>query len=221
MFISELLDGIDACIFDMDGTLVDSLHIWEDIDKRFFNIHDMQVPQDYDKMIAHMSFIEMAEFTKKKYKFKESVFEIMETWLNWSKEAYVNTIQEKENVKEVLSYLKEKHIPLSLATANKKELYEPCLKRLDLNKYFDYILNINDINSTKQEPTIYLNLASKMNSKIERTLVFEDILIAVKTAKDANFKVCGVYDKNNVRDEEEIKKLSDYYLYSFSSLQLK
>ena len=194
MKLQEMLSGIKACIFDMDGTLVDSLGMWSDIDRRFFERYGMETPADYEKKINHMSFLEMAQFTK---------------------EEYESEIQAKPGAQELLQFLKEQGIPLSLATTNRKELYEPCLRRNHLYSYFDHIMNVNEINSTKSEPKIYQLLAAKMNVKLEETLVFEDILIAVNTAHQAGFKVAAVYDKRNERDQQKIKTLSDFYFKSF------
>lgn len=218
MKLNELLKNATACIFDMDGTLVDSLGIWNDIDIRFFHERGMEVPENYDKIISHMSFMEMAVYTKEAYNIKESVEEIMNIWMLWSKEAYQHTIKVKEGAIEFLSYLKAKHIPLSLATTNKEELYLPCLKRNKLDNFFDYIENVNHLNTTKKEPKIYLTLAQDMHSKIENTIVFEDILMAVKTAHEASFKVVSVYDKRNKNDLPEIKKNSDFFLPDYKDI---
>lgn len=217
MTLNELLKQSKACIFDMDGTLVDSLGIWSDIDKRFFAEMGKEVPPDYDKIISHMSFMEMAQYTKDTYAVKESVEEIAKKWLDWSKEAYLYTIQAKKGASEFLSYLKNKGFSLSLATTNKEELYLPCLKRNKLDIFFDHIENVNSLSTTKKEPKIYLHLASLMNSSPDQTLVFEDILMAVKTAKAASFKVISVYDKRNEKDLKEIKKNSDFFLCDYSS----
>ncbi len=213
-----LLKDITACIFDMDGTLVDSLTIWDDIDKRFFALHNMDVPSDYAKVIAHMSFMEMAVYTKETYQIEESIEEIANTWLSWSKEAYLYHIKDKPGVKNFLSYLKSNKIPLALATTNSKDLYEPCLNRLGLTSYFDYIANVNDLETKKSEPKIYLHLADKLKSSPEQTLVFEDIFMAVDTAKKANFKCVAVYDKKNEADWPKIKKRADYFIDSFENL---
>ena len=215
MKLQEMLSGIKACIFDMDGTLVDSLGMWSDIDRRFFARYGMETPADYEKKINHMSFLEMAQFTKEEYQIPDSVETIMELWTEWSKEEYESEIQAKPGAQELLQFLKEQGIPLSLATTNRKELYEPCLRRNHLYSYFDYIMNVNEINSAKSEPKIYQLLAAKMNVKPEETLVFEDILIAVNTAHQAGFKVAAVYDKRNERDQQKIKTLSDFYFKSF------
>lgn len=215
MKLQEMLSGIKACIFDMDGTLVDSLGMWSDIDRRFFARYGMETPADYEKKINHMSFLEMAQFTKEEYQIPDSVETITELWTEWSKEEYESEIQAKPGAQELLQFLKEQGIPLSLATTNRKELYEPCLRRNHLYSYFDHIMNVNEINSTKSEPKIYQLLAVKMNVKPEETLVFEDILIAVNTAHQAGFKVATVYDKRNERDQQKIKTLSDFYFKSF------
>ena len=215
MKLQEMLSGIKACIFDMDGTLVDSLGMWSDIDRRFFVRYGMEIPADYEKKINHMSFLEMAQFTKEEYQIPDSVETITELWTEWSKEEYESKIQAKPGAQELLQFLKEQGIPLSLATTNRKELYEPCLRRNHLYSYFDHIMNVNEINSTKSEPKIYQLLAAKMNVKPEETLVFEDILIAVNTAHQAGFKVAAVYDKRNERDQQKIKTLSDFYFKSF------
>ena len=162
-----------------------------------------------------MNFEEMAIFTKEEYGFPQSVEEIMDTWTKWSKEAYEQTIPTKPYAKEFLLALKEKGYPLALATTNKKELYEPCLKRNGLDHLFSYILNVNEIGSTKREPKIYQMLAEKMGAKESETLVFEDILMAVKTAHNAGFKVASVYDKRNEPDLKEIIQNSDFFIPSY------
>ena len=139
MKLQEMLSGIKACIFDMDGTLVDSLGMWSDIDRRFFERYGMETPADYEKKINHMSFLEMAQFTKEEYQIPDSVETIMELWTGWSKEEYESEIQAKPGAQELLQFLKEQGIPLSLATTNRKELYEPCLRRNHLYSYFDHI----------------------------------------------------------------------------------
>lgn len=215
----ELLKGIQGCIFDLDGTLVDSLGIWSEIDERFFLVHNMNVPEDYEKRIAHMNFKDIAVFTKEEYGFKESIDEIMKIWTDWSIEAYRNEIKAKPGAKELLSYIHDElRLPLALATANRKELYEPCLKNNGIFSYFDYAMNVNEINSTKSEPKIYLSLAEKMGTKPENTLVFEDILIAITTAHNAGFKVAAIYDRRNKQDSDGIINTADFYITSYMDL---
>lgn len=215
----DLFQSIKGCIFDMDGTLVDSLGIWADIDRRFFLLHNRKVPEDYEQRIAHMNFVDIAKFTKEEYGFEESIDEIMKIWTDWSKEAYQNDILAKPGAKEFLSYIKNTlKIPVTLATANRKELYEPCLKRNGLEEYFSYALNVNELNSTKGEPLIYQKLAHFMHTEPKETLIFEDILIAVRTAHQAGFRVAAVYDKGNRKDADEIIRNADFYITSYPEI---
>lgn len=210
-----MLKGIKACIFDMDGTLIDSLDIWSEIDIHFFERRGMKKPDDYEQKIGHMNFMEMAVMTHNDYNIKESPEEIAKEWMDESITAYEKTIPAKPGAKEFLQYLKDQGIRLSLATTNRKALYEPCFKRLGMFQYFDYCLNVNDLNSTKAEPKIYLALAEKMGVKPEEVIVFEDILMALNTAKRAGFKTCAVYDHHSYKDETEIIKTADYYIQDY------
>lgn len=216
---NQLFKGVEGAIFDLDGTLVDSLSVWHDIDIDFFKKHGMDVPQDYFVNIGHMSFMEMAKYTQERFSFKESPKEIADYWVKQSEVAYATKVTAKPYAKEMLKYLKEvKHLPISLATSNRKELYEPCLKNLGMFQYFDYFMNVNDINSSKSEPKIYLNLASIMKSDPKDTLVFEDILTACKTAYQAGFRTVGVFDQSSKKNEELIKENSSRYILSFKEL---
>jgi HAD superfamily hydrolase (TIGR01509 family) len=218
MLKNELLSGVTGAIFDLDGTLVDSLGIWGEIDIEFFHRHGKEVPADYQLSIAHMSFRQMANYTKERFGFPESVEEIEKTWVDMSEKAYATSIKAKPYAPEFIHSLKEKGIPISLATSNQRALYEPCLKNNGMFEDFDFFLNVNEIHSSKSEPTIYLSLAQMMKSEPKNTLVFEDILMAVRTSHTAGFRTVGVYDAHSALDREEIEKNSDGYIRSFKEL---
>lgn len=218
MRFDDIFKGVKGAIFDMDGTLVDSLGIWRDIDKRFFKEHNRELPLDYQKKILHMNFMEMAHFTKKEYGFAESAQEIADTWMRWSKEGYANDIKAKPGACQFIKRAKEKGITTSLATANKRELFESCLINNDMEDLFDYTLDVNSINSSKSSPLIYQKLAKMMDVDIGECIVFEDILTAIKVAKSAGFKVCAVYDKLNEEHLEEIKETADMIIYDYRDI---
>ncbi|MFA6624687.1 MAG: HAD family phosphatase [Bacilli bacterium] len=216
---NELITGIKGAIFDLDGTLVDSLDIWGEIDVDFFKDNNLgEVPSDYQIAISHMSFLEMAFYTQKRYNLKQSGEEIARIWTQMAEYGYAHKIKAKKGAEEILSFLKSQNISISLATTNKAVLYVPCLKNNGLYSYFDHIMNVNDINSSKSEPKIYLELAKLMNTRPEETLVFEDILKALKVAKKAAFRTVAVYDSHSDKDREEILKTSDMALDDFTSL---
>lgn len=218
MLKNELFQDIEACIFDLDGTLVDSMGLWGRIDDHFFSSRNIEIPDDYVKDISHMGFLEMAKYTKDRFLLEESPEEIGEIWTNMAISEYAHNIKAKPHAREFLKSLKEKGMKVSLATSSKAILYEPCLRNNDLWQYFDYALNVNDINSTKSDPLIYQMLARKMGTAPEHTLVFEDILTAINTAKQSGFRVVGVDDKFSSKDKDAIIRSCDYYLYDYIEL---
>lgn len=214
----QLFTNIKAIIFDLDGTLVDSMSLWHDIDIEFFKRYGMEVPEGYVEKISHMNFMEMAKYTHDAYGFKESPHEIAEIWTNMAIASYSHTIKAKDNAKAFLAKLKEQGYKIGLATTNKASLYEPCLRNNDMWQYFDDAIDVNSLKSSKKEPLIYQTLAERFGATPEETLVFEDILTAATTVKNANFRLVVVDDKANSKDKDELLKLADYYLYNYNEL---
>jgi len=214
----ELPPTIKAAIFDLDGTLVDSLSLWEQIDQAFFHEHGMEVPKDYSSRIAHMSFLEMAEYTARAYSLSETPQEIADRWTEMSKEAYAHTIPAKPYAREYLSLLQKKGLHLALATTNKASLYVPCLRNNGLEEFFELAYNVNDYGTSKKEPKIYRMIAEKFGCTPSQTAVFEDIEMAVSTAKKAGFYTVGVYDPADEKDRAVIEKTADLYIRSYQEL---
>lgn len=214
----KTLNNFEAAIFDFDGTLVDSLSLWRDVDVAFFKEFNMEVPENYDKEIAHLNFNEIADFTIKKYKLNTTSEYLLKFWHDFSIEEYSHNIKCKPFAKGFLKYLKDNNIKISLATTNKEELFMPCLLNNGIDSYFDYKLNVNDYNTSKKEPKIYLEACKLMNTTPDKTIVFEDILEPILTAKKANFQVVGVYDKHNLSHLKDIQNSCDLFINSYDEL---
>ncbi|MCI7057713.1 MAG: HAD family phosphatase, partial [Mollicutes bacterium] len=145
MGLKELVDNSKAIIFDLDGTLIDSMNVWSDIDKEFFKMHDLPFEEDYQKEIGHKGLKEIAAYTKTRYNLKESEDEIVTIWLDMAKEAYAYKIPLKEGVKSFLEYLQSKNIKMGIATSNSLELTELVLKHHDIYKYFSKVVTVNEL----------------------------------------------------------------------------
>jgi len=209
---------ISGVIFDLDGTILDSLYVWNKVDKNFFRKRGMEVPKDYALKINSMSFAEAASFTKNEYGIKESIEEIMEQWHNDAVYEYSTNVKLKKYVYEYIKMLKSKGIKIGLATASPKQLYEPALKNNGVYDYFDAFTCGDEVSTSKEFPEIYLLTAQKLNISPSECIVFEDICKGIKGAKKAGMIAIGVYEKYSEFDKENIIKLADGYIKDFKQM---
>ncbi len=208
---------IKGCIFDLDGTLLDSCSIWSEVDKNFFKKRNMEVPSDYAKAIMALGLKESAEYTKRTYSLDDSIEDIMNEWLNDVQKKYEHEVKLKNNARKYLKKLNENGIPLVIATANTSECYAPCIDRLGITKYFIGAYDVRNFKDGKKNPEIFVKCAEGMNLKPNEIMVFEDSVVALETAKKAGFITCGVYD-STCGNENEKKNISDIYINDFGEL---
>ena len=216
MGLKELVDNSKAIIFDLDGTLIDSMNVWSDIDKEFFKMHDLPFEEDYQKEIGHKGLKEIAAYTKTRYNLKESEDEIISIWLDMAKEAYAYKIPLKEGVKSFLEYLQSKNIKMGIATSNSLELTELVLKHHDIYKYFSKVVTVNELKTNKGSPDIYLHISNSFGLIPSECIVFEDLLTGIKTAKKAGYKVVGVKEISSSDKEKEIREIADLYISNYN-----
>lgn len=216
MGLKELVDNSKAIIFDLDGTLIDSMNVWSDIDKEFFKMHDLPFEEDYQKEIGHKGLKEIAAYTKTRYNLKESEDEIVTIWLDMAKEAYAYKIPLKEGVKSFLEYLQSKNIKMGIATSNSLELTELVLKHHDIYKYFSKVVTVNELKTNKGSPDIYLHISDSFGLVPSECIVFEDLLTGIRTAKKAGYKVVGVKEISSLDKEKEIREIADLYISNYN-----
>ena len=203
-------------IFDLDGTIAESLYVWKKVDIDFFGKRGLTIPENYSEKISSMSFIQAATFTKNEYNFEEDVQDIMDEWYSMAINEYSQNVRPKPFVTEFIQEAKSKGSKIALCTASPKELYEPFLKNNNLYQYFDVFVSGTEVDRGKEYPDIYLLTAKKLGIKPEECIVFEDILKAIKGAKSANMKIIGVFDKESAKDSQKIKEQADGFIYDFS-----
>ncbi len=205
-------------IFDLDGTILDSLNVWKKVDKKFFKIKNINIPLDYSKTINSMTFLESAKYTKQICGLQDSEEDIIREWKNLAYNEYKKNVKLKNGVYEYLVYLKENKIKIGVATACDKELYEVCLKKHKIYDFFDAIVDTSIVNVGKTEPDIYEFCAKKLDVIPNDIIVFEDILDGIRSAKKAGMRAYFVNDKNSLEDIEEAIKESDEYITDFREL---
>jgi HAD superfamily hydrolase (TIGR01509 family) len=213
-----MLKGIEAVIFDLDGTLVDSMWMWKSIDIEYLAKFGMEMPEDLQHCIEGMSFSETAAYFKERFHLPDSLEQIKSDWNEMAWNKYLYEVPLKEGVKDFLTYLKENNIPTGIATSNSRELVNLIIDKHDMKGYFSSIRTSCEVAKGKPSPDIYLLVAEDLGVSPQNCLVFEDVLQGVMAGKNAEMKVCAVYDDYSEKDMDEKKKLADYYVNSVTEV---
>lgn len=210
-----MLGKTEAALFDMDGTLIDSMWMWKSIDVEYLGRYNIELPEDLQKEIEGMSFSETAIYFKERFSLDTPLETIKSDWNQMAWDKYENEVTVKEGVFEFLDYLKAQEIKLGIATSNSVELATMVLKKRGLYDYFDAIHTSCEVPKGKPAPDIYQLVAKNLNVNPENCLVFEDVISGILAGKAAGMKVCAVYDEAAKLDDGQKKELADFYLHSF------
>ena len=213
-----MFKDIKAAIFDMDGTLIDSMWVWKTVDIEYLMKRNITPPDDLRENIEHLSFSETAKYFKERFNLNESIEAIMAEWNDIALKEYTNNVKLKPGAKEFLTLLKSNEIKIGLATSNCDMLLEVALKNNNIYDYFDCITTTNEVNRGKNFPDVYLLCAEKLEVAPAKCIVFEDILPAVIGAKAAGIKVIGVHDLYSENQKEDIMRLADLYIFQYNEL---
>lgn len=207
--------NIKGAIFDLDGTLMDSMFIWETIGSEYLISRGLIPEEGLNKIFKNMSIIQAAEYYRKNYGLTESVETIVDEVNKMIEHLYFYNVKAKDGVLEFLDELKNQGVKMCVATATDKYMAKAVLKRNGILDYFCGILTCTEVGSGKDTPLIYEEGLKLLNTSKDETFIFEDALYAIKTAKQAKFNVVAVYDKFGENESDEIKKICDYYIKSF------
>ena len=211
----------EAVIFDLDGTLIDSMWVWRQIDQEFLGKRNIVVPENLDKEIEGKSFTETAEYFKERFKFAMSVDEIKAEWSQMAWDFYTNRVELKKGAKQFLESLAAQNIKAGIATSNNRELVEAVLKAHDIMGYFTSIKTSCEVGRGKPFPDIYLKVAEDLEARPQDCLVFEDIPNGIRAGKNANMTVCGIRDRQLEEVWEEVKQLADYNIEDYNDIIFK
>lgn len=213
-----MFSKVEAVIFDLDGTIVDSMWIWEQIDIEFLGKRGIELPEDLQKAIEGMSFTETAIYFKNRFNLKESIEEIKEEWNAMAYDFYKNRVPLKKGVKEFIKYLKQKGTKLGIGTSNSRELATEVLKTHNILHYFDTIRTSCEVEKGKPHPDVFLKVAEDLKVNPMDCLVFEDTYAGVLAAKRAGMKVFAVADEFSFPYKDEICSLADKYIKDFKEI---
>ena len=209
---------LEAVIFDLDGSMVDSMWMWRAIDIEYLGRFGIELPENLQACIEGMSFSETAVYFKERFRLPDDLETIKADWNQMAWDKYTYEVPVKEGVTNLLQYCKDHRIKAGIATSNSRELVENVVKARHLEQYFDCIMTGCDVAKGKPAPDIYLAVAKELNVSPANCLVFEDIIPGIQAGKAAGMRVCAVYDKYSEHQDEEKHRLADYYTYHFKEL---
>ena len=213
-----MLKDIDAVIFDVDGTIADSMWMWKQIDIEYLGRFGIELPKNLQKNIEGMSFRETAVYFKEHFQIPDDIEKMMSDWNEMAAHKYRYEIPLKKGVREFLNICKKKNIAMGIATSNSVELLNYFLKAHELHNYFEVVITGSDGLRGKPAPDMYLEAAKRLSVKPEKCLVFEDIMPGILAGKRAGMRVCAVDDiySNDITDKK-IEE-ADYFIKSFEDI---
>ena len=209
---------MNTLLFDFDGTLVDSVPVYTAAEIRILEENGVAYPENVGEIVTPLGYKGTAEYFINSLGLKMSIDEVMVLFDKYMVQAYSNDVPAKEYVISVLKELKKQGKSLNVLTASPHITVDPCMNRLGITELFDNVWSTDEFGLTKADPELFIRAAQLLNEKPENILHFDDSLEAVRTAKKAGMKTCGVYDSLWAKDTQEIKNVTDYYIDDFSQL---
>lgn len=205
---------IKGTIFDVDGTLLDTMPVWTNAGVRYLESLGIDAEPRLSEKLFKMTADMAAAYMKEKYSLLQSEEEICKGILAMVENYYFYEADFKPGAKELLENLKAAGIPMAIATSTNKYCIVAAFDRLGYTGYFDMILTCPELGTHKSEPDIFYAALDAMGTEPAETWVFEDGLYAIKTAKAEGFKTVGIFDEASKAEQRELKALSDIYVES-------
>ena len=214
-----MLQQKEAVIFDMDGSLVDSMWVWKDIDIEYLGRFGLDIPDDLQQEIEGMSFTETARYFRDRFGLDRSVEQIRADWNEMAWDKYRSRVMLKPGAREFLDYCRSQGIKLGSATSNSREIVDMVMEARGVADYFSCITTACEAKKGKPAPDVYLLTAQQLSVDPKNCLVFEDIVFGIQAGKAAGMEVCAVDDAYSAYQEAEKRSLADYYIKDFREIQ--
>ena len=208
---------LEAAIFDLDGTLLDSMPIWQGLGEKYLLQKKLQPAPGLQDALKTMSLTQAAQQFRAAYGLHETEATILTEIEMLIADLYRHEVPLKAGAAEYLQTLQEQNVKMCIATATERNLAESALERLGIREYFSTILTSSEVKAGKDNPLIYQRAVEQLGAPFVQTVVFEDALHAIETAAAAGFRVVGVHDMTAEQDRERIEALTEQYIYSFSN----
>lgn len=215
-----MLKDIEAIIFDIDGTLVDSMWIWNDIDNWFLEKYNLTEPENFHEGMEGKSYSETAQYFLDIFpELTHTRQELEEEWHQMAYDLYANKIKLKKGAYEFVKRMHKKGIKLGIATSNSRDLAEATLKHNNVLEFFCSIWTSDEAKAGKPAPDVYLRVAESLMVVPNKCLVFEDVPKGILAGKNAGMKVCAVEDEFSKSQDDIKKELADYFIRDYDDIK--
>lgn len=212
--------NIDGVIFDLDGTLIDSTTAWKTLPSDYLRSRGLTPLTDVDEELKDLSMKQAAEIIRDKYEPQRTADEITADIIDMMSGFYRDRVQLKPGAERLLQMLKERGIPMCVATASDITMAENAMRRNGIIEYFDGVFTTAQAGCGKDRPDVYDMARAHMGTRAGRTAVFEDALYAIKTAKAAGYTVIAVYDPYESASKQQVALAADIYLDSLEDAEV-
>lgn len=209
---------LECAIFDLDGTLVNSIDAWRIVDEIFMQRRNLPIPEDFYDRVSTLNMRQAADYVIAECGVKDTPDEVINEWLELLEYEYGEVITMVDGAYEFLHKLKENGVKLALATASHRELFEPCLKRHGVYHLFDAFVTTDEVKRRKGFPDVYLLAAKKVGASPEKCCVFEDIYLGSVGAKAGNMHCVAILEEHSRDDWDDIKRVADMVIYNYNEI---
>lgn len=211
--------NITGAIFDFDGTLFDSMHVWKGIRYKFFDIVGIELTEEDKKVFEGLYLSESIQLAKERFGLRETHKELLEKVFDYIRGRYMIEAEPKNDIIDFLEKLKAKGVKMGIATATGESALVPLLEKYGMEHYFSAIYSTYTVGASKRESKVYDVVLGELGTEKSSTWIFEDALYAAKTAKANGYKVVGIYDASEPY-QEKLKELVDVYIHNYNELEL-
>ena len=212
------LPELKAAIFDLDGTLLDSMYIWDTFGEVYLKSIGVAPREGVNRAVGNMSIVQAAQYFRQEYGVPFSEEEIMDGINRLAEKCYLEDALLKKGVRKFLERLHDMGVKMCVATATDRYLVDAALTRCGVRQYFSEVFTCTEVGSGKDQPEIFRRALEFLGENRRNTVIFEDALYAVKTAKADGFFVCAVHDRHE-RDAALLKSLADIYIAGMDELE--
>lgn len=208
-----------GAIFDLDGTLLDSMPVWDTAGEKFLRARGITPPKGLREALAFLNMPQTARYLKEQLGIPGTEDEIMRQVDAVVEEQYRLHIPLKPNADAFLRKLHSTGVKLCVATATNRSVALPALERLGIAPFFSFVLTCTDVGAGKDEPLIFEQALERLGTTKVDTLVFEDSIHAIRTAAHANFRIVAVQDNSMRSHEAEIRSLAERFITDYKDLE--